>query len=224
MAEMDVSSGVQALVDRLREHGVQAGREQGEALVAEARAKAQALRQAAEAEADRIVAEARARADQLEAAGREALGLAKRDAVLELREALVERFTARIQHLVGVTLKQPDVLQQLVLQIAGRVGDEQLGDHAIDVVLPRDVVELGDIRKDPDGIGGDALAQAVLGLAAEMLREGVTLQAGPQRAGVVVRLTEDRGVAFDLTDEGLTALLMRHLRPRFRALLEGVVR
>ena len=60
-------------------------------------------------------------------------------------------------------------------------------------------------------------------VASDMLRQGVTLSSSPNvKAGIKVRLT-DKGIDLDLSDNAIADLLMQHLQPRFRALLEGIV-
>jgi len=34
----------------------------------------------------------------------------------------------------------------------------------------------------------------------------------------------DKDISLDLTDEAIAALLLEHLQPRFRAILEGIVK
>ena len=57
-----------------------------------------------------------------------------------------------------------------------------------------------------------------------MLREGVTFAASDDvKAGVRIYMSEG-GITIDLTDEAVAALLLHHLQPRFRAVLEGIVK
>ena len=59
--------------------------------------------------------------------------------------------------------------------------------------------------------------------AAELLRDGVVIREGDDRQpGIRIRLVEDE-VTIDLTSEALTQLLLEHLLPRFRAVLEGSI-
>ncbi len=223
MSGQDASTGVQALIDRLRDQGVAAGREQAAQIVAQAREEAADLVAAAREEAQQLLAEARAESARVRESGKAAVALAARDAQLQLREELVTRFSSRIRHLVREALDDRETLHRLVLAVAGRVAGDEIGEASVDVVLPSRVTDLDDLKRDPDGAGADALTQLVRGVTADLLREGVALRTGSHRSGLVVAI-RDAGITVDLTDEAVTDLLMRHLRPRFRALLEGSVR
>ena len=57
-----------------------------------------------------------------------------------------------------------------------------------------------------------------------LLREGVSFGvATGAQAGLKLRLV-DRDVVLDLTDAAIAQTCLAHLQPRFRALLEGVVK
>ena len=59
---------------------------------------------------------------------------------------------------------------------------------------------------------------------ASLFREGITYQpAGDVTCGLKVYM-KDGDVEVELTDEAITAVLLEHLQPRFRALLEGIVK
>jgi V/A-type H+-transporting ATPase subunit E len=61
-------------------------------------------------------------------------------------------------------------------------------------------------------------------VARGLLREGVNLSvAADNTAGLRVRLV-DREVVLDLTEAAVANAILEHLQPRFRALLEGVVK
>ena len=63
----------------------------------------------------------------------------------------------------------------------------------------------------------------VLSLGGGMLREGMSFGvADDGEAGVRLRLV-DEDVQVNLTETAVTDLLLRHMLPRFRALLSGAV-
>src|SRR5260221_8251221 len=80
-----IAFGVEALIERLRSEGVGSGRAEAEKIVKDARADAQTTLSKAREEADQIVSRARTEATNLEKAGRQALEVAARDTVLDLR-------------------------------------------------------------------------------------------------------------------------------------------
>jgi len=77
-----VSSGVEALIQRLRDEGVESGRAQAEKIVADAETRAGWILKQAEEDAGRLRKQAREEAERLERSGREALNAAARDALL----------------------------------------------------------------------------------------------------------------------------------------------
>lgn len=212
-----VSAGVQDFIARIRMEGALAGRAEAERVVAEASAQAEALLAQARCEAEELRARADQEAQRLREAGEAAVRLAFRDAVLRLKEELGQAFATRLRRLVAQELEGPELLRGLVLAVAGRVGGE-LAPGELEQVL---VTPAPAARDDA---GGEQLEGLVRGIAAGMLREGVTLARGAPGQGPGLRLRlagEDAEV--DLTDEAVARLLEARLLPRFQALLEGFV-
>ena len=220
------SSGVDELIAKLREEGVAAGRAEAERIVADARAEAAQILDKASGEARSRLETARREADAYRAAGEEALKTAVRDTVLTMKADLMERFSTDVKRLVSQQIGDPEILQKMVLEIAGRARDRAdiEDDDALEVVLPEAVIGLEDLRNNPEELGQGRLTKLVLGLTGEMLRKGVTFSASEDAtAGIRVKV-EDKSVTLDLTDEAVAALLLQHLQPRFRAVLEGIVK
>ncbi|WBA80529.1 hypothetical protein [Endozoicomonas sp. GU-1] len=80
-----VSVGVQELIEKLRNQGVDSGRQEAGKIISDAEAKAAELIADAEKRASAIVGKAREEADFITRAGKEALQLAERNAILELK-------------------------------------------------------------------------------------------------------------------------------------------
>lgn len=220
------SSGVDELIAKLREEGVAAGRAEAERIVADARAEAAQILDKASGEARSRLETARREADAYRAAGEEALKTAVRDTVLTMKADLMERFSTDVKRLVSQQIGDPEILQKMVLEIAGRARDRAdiEDDDALEVVLPEAVIGLEDLRNNPEELGQGRLTKLVLGLTGEMLRKGVTFSASEDAAAGIRVKVEDKSVTLDLTDEAVAALLLQHLQPRFRAVLEGIVK
>ncbi|WP_421707474.1 hypothetical protein [Algihabitans sp.] len=225
-SETGSSSGVDALIARLREEGVSAGRSQAAQIVTDAQRQAKQILDKAHAEARDRLETARREADAYRAAGDEALKTAIRDTVLSMKSDLMQRFSGDVRRLVSQQLADPEILQRMILEIAGRVRNEagvEPGD-ALEIVLPETAVGLEELRNNPEELGKGRLTKFVLGLTGEMLREGVTFSASEDtKAGIQVKV-EGKDVTLDLTDEAVADLLLQHLQPRFRAVLEGIVK
>jgi len=217
--ESKSSSGVQELIDRLREEGVTKGQQEADALLAVARQKSMEILDEARREADAIVTRARQEAERTKASGEDALRLACRDALLSLHESIGTEFTSKVRRLVSHTLRDRVFLERLILEVARRAVPEDARKR-MEVLLPNDLVSVEDLKKSPERVAEGTLTHFVLGLVGDILREGLSFGAADDDTpGVRIRLADD-DVEIELTDETLTALLMEHLVPRFRAIME----
>lgn len=213
------SSGVQELIDRLRDEGVSAGQSEADALLTEARKQSMTILDDAKREAEQLLADARAEAQKVEENGNEALRLASRDVILKLKESFHEEFQGRVRKLVAYDLKDRDFLKKLILEVAGRAMPADAG-SGLQVLLPADEVTPEELSGSVADVKEGTLGHFVLGLAADVLREGLTFGVSDEAAaGVRVQLT-DSDVEVELTEETVTALLMQFMVPRFRAILE----
>lgn len=218
-------AGVQALIDRLRGEGVEAGRKEADALVAAAREKADAMLAEAEARADEIRAAARRDAAAEKAATEDALKIAARDVVLALRNEIAARIGTETSRLLREAFADEEFLKRIVLALAGKVREDAALDAAgeMEIVFPDQVVTFEELRASPEKASGGTLTHLVVSLAANVLREGVTFSAGPGFEGVRIKLRA-QDLEVDVTEAAIAPLLMKHLQPRFRAVMEGVVR
>lgn len=222
MADDKKSSGMEELIERLRQQGVADGERRGEEAFEDARRRAEERLEKARLEAEQIVQRARKEAGRTKTAGEEAVQLAVRDAILKLKSELVDKFAAQVRRLVSHTLENEDVLTQLILEVAGRAkpGDSK----SVEILLPKDVVGLEQLRREPEEVKEGSLSHLVLSLTGDMLRDGVQLgKRSDETPGIRIQLTDD-DVEIDLTDKAIAELLLQHLLPRFRAMLEGIVR
>ncbi len=219
-----VSYGVEELMNRLRDEGVKAGREEAEKIVADAETRARWLVAQAQDEADKLVDKARNEAQSLKTSADDALQVAARDMLLSLRERLSHRFAGEVRRLVGEQLGDAEFLKQLILEIAGRQGEAIDTGGEVEVLLPRKALEVGELREDPRELQEGELTAFVLGITDEMLRDGVSLTVVEEgKDGITARLVDDE-IEVEVTADAVANLLLEHLQPRFRALLEGIVR
>ena len=220
------SSGVENLIQRLRDQGVEAGQERAESIVLDAQKRAEWIIEETELEAKQLVDEAKSKSDALRIAGEDALKLATRDALLKLRDTLLGNFSKEVQRVVGQKMDQEAFLERLILQLAGKVR-EQLDLDAkenVSIFLPNSPVGVEELKNNPEELKLGTLTHYTAALAADMLRKGVSIKVSDDvSAGLSVRLEGDDMVV-DFTDETLSALLLEHLQPRFRTLLQGIVK
>ncbi len=210
------SSGVQDLITRIPAHGVKAGKEEADDLVAKAKAKASRLIKDAEAETAALREKTSAEIEAEKAAALEALKLAARDTGLELQAAVVQTFERQVKGLVSDVTMDGEFLKALVLVLAGHSADEYIKDKDIKLLVNNFAFGAGD---DPEL--EERASKTTLAIASDMLREGVELvPAGDVEGGVRVQVVDDK-LQIDLTSDAVSRLLLRNLLPRFRALLSG---
>ncbi|PKM13064.1 MAG: hypothetical protein CVV13_02970 [Gammaproteobacteria bacterium HGW-Gammaproteobacteria-3] len=220
------SSGVEKLIEKLRDEAIDAGRAKAEDIVANAQKRAQWLIQEAEREAGQLIDKARAEAEAIQSAGRDALHLAGREALLRLRDTLLGSFSQEVMRVVGRQMAKEEVIEQLILALAGRVR-EKIGldnNRAIVIQLPEDVVGIDELRKNPEELRQGALSHLTAAIASDLLRKGVTFDVSDRiRGGLTLKLVDDN-MTLDFSDEAVATLFLEHLQPRFRAMLQGIVK
>ncbi|SIQ72493.1 ATPase [Marinobacterium stanieri] len=222
--QQQAASGVEKLIQQLREQGVEQGQQKASELVEEAERRANWLVEQAQQEAEQLRRKAREDAERLRRAGEDALKMAARDMQLQLREQLAHTFADRVRMQVSEQLDSEtfirDVIQEVVQQACQ---DASLcAMPRVEVLLPAGVVGLEELRRNPHAYREGKLSQFVQEQLNVQLRDGVTLDLHDGR-GICIRCNgEDAEI--DLSDRALAELLLRHLQPRFRAILEGVIR
>ncbi len=219
-----VSKGVNELIARLREDGVEAGRAEAATIVDQARAEAMALREAAQAEAQAMREAARKDADAFRKAGEDALQAAVRDATLDLKIQMTEKFRADMRRLVSREMKDATFLRQIILELVGRVRERVDHSGSVEMILPVEAIGLDELRDNVDELENGPLTEFVRGVAGELVRDGVRFAGSDELAAGARVYLENEDVMIDLSDVAVADMLARHLQPRFRAILEGVVK
>ncbi|WP_413111310.1 hypothetical protein [Thaumasiovibrio sp. DFM-14] len=217
-----VSAGIKQLVETLRQEGVDAGKKAAEDIIAEAREEASTIVSEARDKAGLILGNARKEADFISTAGKQAFEMANRNAVLELKTFLQEEFAKQIQATVGTQLTDEKLLQQMIIEVAGRNAIDE--SEPVDVILPTKVVGVTELSTSPEELKEGTLMHFAVAQAAEMLREGVTFNVSEDNKHALMFRLKDKDIEIALSDETVTQMMLNHLQPRFRALLEGIVK
>lgn len=217
-----VSVGVQELIEKLRSQGVNSGREEADKIIADAETKAAKLIADADRRATVIVGKAREEANFITKAGKEALQLAERNAILELKDFLLERFSEQIRAVVSSSMEGDKLLEQMIIEVAGE--NNLRGEQNIEVILPKKIIGVDELRDNPKLLKAGGLLEFAMKRARDMLQEGVTFSVGEaSQTGIGFHL-KDKDIEVELTDEAVATVLLKHLQPRFRALLEGIIK
>ena len=218
-----IASGVETLIQRLREEGVNEGRNEAEKLLSDAETRAKWVVSQAREEAARILKSARDDAQRQKTATEEAMQVAARDALLSVKTDLTHQFAYKVRRLVAENVSKEDLLQKMILEVVGLMRGEIDGNEPAEVILPRDVVGVEDLRRRPEELREGSLSKFVLAEAGDMVREGVRFGVSEDDEGGLRISLKGGDLTLDLTDKAVADLILQHLQPRFRALLEGIV-
>ncbi|WP_010323417.1 ATPase [Marinobacterium stanieri] len=222
--QQQAASGVEKLIQQLREQGVEQGQQKASELVEEAERRANWLVEQAQQEAEQLRRKAREDAERLRRAGEDALKMAARDMQLQLREQLAHTFADRVRMQVSEQLDSETFIREVIQEVVQQACQDAslCAMPRVEVLLPAGVVGLEELRRNPHAYREGKLSQFVQEQLNVQLRDGVTLDLHDGR-GICIRCNgEDAEI--DLSDRALAELLLRHLQPRFRAILEGVIR
>ncbi|MCG8669960.1 MAG: hypothetical protein MI867_11145 [Pseudomonadales bacterium] len=212
------SSGVQSLIDRLQQEGVAAGREQGERIVTDAEKRAAWLIQQAKEEAEQIVSKANAESEFIKQAGQEALQMAVRDSQLFLKNHLMNTFAAQLNSMVSQALSNSDLLEKMILEIAHQARPQ---DQSVKILMGEMQPHSKDEKLNEEVSA--ALIQFVSEHGAQLLEKGVEIEVlGDPQASLRLQLKEQNAEVV-LNDRTVSALILQHIQPRFKTLLEGLM-
>ena len=214
------SSGVESLISRIRDQGVSAGREEADRVITAARKEAAETLEAARKEVEAMRARASAEIAAEKTAAMEALRLAERDTILELRARVTDGFERHVRRLVSTSTLDREFVRTVVLVLAGHAADEFVKDKEAKIMMAASLTDPDD--EDAQQAARDVARKVTMGISADMLREGIELiPAGDDRGGVRVQLVGE-DVEVDLTDKAVADLLLAQLLPRYRAITEGI--
>lgn len=220
------SSGVENLIARLKEEAIKAGQDKAEDIVTDAQKRAEWIIEEAEIEATQIIEKAKTDSELIQSSGLDALQLAGRDALLKLRDTLLGSFSQEVMRLVGKQMAKEETIKELILALAGKVRKKAQLDsvQSIEIHLPEDAIGIEELRKNPEELNNGDLSHLTAAIASDLLRSGVKFDVSKEiQAGITIRLVENN-MTIDFTDEAVAGLLLSHLQPRFRALLQGIVK
>jgi len=132
------SSGIEALIEQLKNQGVQKGRDEAAQILKDAQTEAELLLKQAQDEANQLKAKAEHEAAQRRQAGEDALKMAARDLLLDVKERLARSFTDQVERLIKQQMDNNEFMQRMILELIGRVRDQSRMNEAdkVEVLLP----------------------------------------------------------------------------------------
>jgi len=215
-------TGVQELINRLRDDGVKAGQEEADRVLRDSREQAARIVDQAKAEAADMLNKARAEIETERAAAHESLRVAIRDTELKMEAELKADFATHVKRLVSVELRDVEFLRQIILGIAGlAAGGKACEGQPVEVLLPKNLFQTDDKGTRLTEEGKEHMRHLILGISGEMLREGVDLKPSESiGGGIRIRLV-DEDLEIDLSDTAISELLLQFILPRYRAIVSG---
>lgn len=215
-------SGVQELIDRLRDDGVKAGREKADQVLQDARKQAAEIVAQAKAEAAEMLEEARNEIETEKSSAIESLKVAIRDTELKMEAELKATFAAHVKRLVSVEMRDVEFLKQIILAIAGMAaGDKACGEQPVNILLPENLFRSDKRETRLTEEGRENFRRLVLGISGDMLREGVDLKPSESIGGGIRIQLVGEDLEIDLSDKAISELLLQTMLPRYRAIVAG---
>ena len=124
-----MAESIEAFVKKLQEEGVDAGRQAGQQVVAEAEKQAEKILAEANEQAKAIIDSAQAESQGIKQRTETELNLAVRDAVSLLQETLSRILHSLLHHPVERQLRNSDFLAQLIRDVVMRFVEADLADR-----------------------------------------------------------------------------------------------
>lgn len=219
MKSTNETSGVQELIDKLKNLGVGQGQREAEQLLKEAHNEASRILCEAQKQADKLLAEGRKKLEVEKKSSHEAIKTAFRDTELALRSHVRQAFSAHLKRLVSLELQDKEFIKQLVLVIARKNAAEIDQSSQMELLLPAKIFEIEENELSEEG--KKSMRHLVLGITEDMLRKGIELKAATDvKGGIKVRLV-GKDIELDLTDDSITDLLLKYLLPHYREIVAG---
>ncbi len=197
---------LQELTERLYNEGLSKGKEEGQAIVAEAEAKAAEILDSARKEAEAIVEKARKEADDFTAKTRSDVRMASRETLQSLRSDVENLVVASmVSEPVGKALSEEGFIKDVIRAVAEKFSADEPQD--LSIVLPESL----------RGAVGDFVCSEL----PLILGKGVDATFSKKIAGGFRIAPKDGSYFISMTDETFRDLVGAFLRPATKELLFG---
>lgn len=197
---------LQELTQKLYNEGLSKGKEEGEALLAQARAQAAQIEKNAKEEADAILEKARKEAEDYRVKMEGDVKMAATQALQATRESLEKLIVAQaVDAPVKEALSGEDFLKEIITAVAQRFSTQESTDLAL--ILPEK------LQKN--------LEPFVKGQLAKTIGKGVEATFSKKIAGGFKIGPKDGSYFISLTDESFRELIGEYLRPATKKVLFG---
>ncbi len=220
-----ISSGVQELIERIRTEGVEDAKSESKKILADANNQANDIVRDAEQQAEKILSDARLQIQRDHQAATDALQIAYRDMILDIKGHLLNRFSEEVSHLVRSTVNQTEILETLVVEackhLLSDIGTNS--DDKVEVQLSREALDIHDIKQNPEKAAQGKIADLAFSVQKDVLERGIFFTKRNDNLSGIKILLNNNTVEVDVSDKAISDLLLSYLNPRFRAVLDGII-
>ena len=197
---------LQELTDKLYNEGLSKGKQEGEALLQEATAKADSILAEARKEADGIIAKARKEAEELKTRVNADLKMAANQSIAATKQDIEKIVVAKITDKeVKTALSSADFLKEIITAVARNFNAAETVD--LEVVLPES------LKKEMEPFVAKELSS--------ILKSGITASFSKKIGGGFTIGPKDGSYFISFTDETFTDLISEYLRPAAKKILFG---
>ena len=197
---------LQQLTDKLYQEGLSKGRQEGEALLAEAKKQAAGIVEEAKTQADAILAQARKDAADYKTKVESDLKMASAQALQATKKDIENMVVSKIADTqVAKELSAPDFIKGIITEVAKKFNAEEAAD--LELVLPES------LKKELEPFVKNELAS--------LLKGGVDATFSKKVSGGFTIGPKDGGYFISLTDDTFKSLVGEYLRPVTKQLLFG---
>lgn len=197
---------LQELTDKLYNEGLSKGKQEGEAILQDAKAKAEEIVAAARREAEGIISRARKDADDLRTKVEGDIKMASVQALQATRRDIEDLIVSKQTSLeVKKALSEGEFVKEILRAVATRFSAEEGVD--LEVVLPES------LKAEMEPFVKNELARS--------LSHGINATFSKKISGGFTVAPKDGGYFISLTDATFEELISEYLRPTTKALLFG---
>ena len=197
---------LQELTDKLFKEGLSKGKEEGEALLADAKRQAGEIVAAAKSQAEEIVSEALKQADDAKKKAESDIRMAAEESLQTVRSSIADTLVANMSALkVDEALSSDEFVKGLIKAVAANFSSEDSRD--LEMVLPESLKE--------------GLEPFVKNELAGMLGKGVDVSFSRKIGGGMQVGPKDGGYYISLTNDTFKDLIASYLRPVTKRILFG---
>ncbi len=197
-----------SLIKRLQAEGIKKAEALAEGIISKAEESASLILKQAEQEAEGMIEKAKDEIARTESTFRKNLEQAARDVMISVKRSIMDTFYALLQQECKVILSETTTFETLFLAIVDGLnkGKEAAGEFEIWV----------------SNEDRDAIFSFLLTAFKDKMKTGIDVKAKPNIGAGFKIGVKDEHIYYDLTDEGVAALISAYITPGLETLLADV--